>query len=84
MMSYTLRRYTIGTNCDSSINSFLNINHLSGSNQGQKEIAACAESRFFPLFATNFMYSLMYILLKIAVSRFLGKIIAIFFCPWFQ
>ena len=49
--------------------------------QGQKEIAACAESRFFPLFATNFMYSLMYGLLKIAVSRFLGKIIAIFFCP---
>ena len=33
MMSYTLRRYTIGTNCDSSINSFLNINHLSGSNR---------------------------------------------------
>ena len=49
--------------------------------QGQKEIAACAESRFFTLFATNFMYSLMYSLLKIAVSRFLGKIIAIFFCP---
>ena len=49
--------------------------------QGQKEIAACAESRFFPLFAINFMYSLMYSLLKIAVSRFLGKIIAIFFCP---
>ena len=49
--------------------------------QGKKEIAACAESRFFPLFARNFMYSLMYSLLKIAVSRFLGKIIAIFFCP---
>ena len=49
--------------------------------QGQKKIAACAESRFFPLFATNFMYSLMYSLLKVAVSRFLGKIIAIFFCP---
>ena len=53
-------------------------------NQGQKEIAACAESRFFPLFATNFMYSLMYSLLKIAVSRFLGKIIAIFFCPCWE
>ena len=26
----------------------------------------------------------MYSLLKIAVSRFLGKIIAIFFCPWTQ
>ena len=52
--------------------------------QGQKEIAACAESRFFPLFATNFMYSLMYSLLKVAVSRFLGKIIAIFFCPWYE
>ena len=37
--------------------------------QGQKEIA------------TNFMYSLMYSLLKIAVLRFLGKIIVIFFCP---
>ena len=49
--------------------------------KGQKEIAACAESRFFPLFATHFMCSLMYSLLKIAVSQFLGKIIAIFFCP---
>ena len=25
--------------------------------QEQKEIAACTESRFFPLFASNFMYS---------------------------
>ena len=49
--------------------------------QGQKEIAACTESRFFPLFATNFMYSLMYSLLKIAVSRILAKIIAKSFCP---
>ena len=37
--------------------------------QGQKEIAACAESRFFPLFATNFMYSLVYSLLKFAVLQ---------------
>ena len=48
--------------------------------QGQKEIAACTELRFFPLFATNFMYSLMYSLLKIAVSRILAKIIAKSFC----
>ena len=32
--------------------------HNNGVYQGQKEIAACGESRFFPLFATNFMYSL--------------------------
>ena len=50
--------------------------------QGQKEIAACPESLFFPLFATNFMYSLMYSLLKIAVSQILAKIIAKSFCPW--
>ena len=52
-----------------------------GPGHGQKEIAACTESRFFPLFATNFMYSLMYSLLKIAVSRILAKIIAKSFCP---
>ena len=50
-------------------------------NQRQKEIAACTESRFFPLFATNFMYSLMHSLLKIAVSRISAKIIAKSFCP---
>ena len=56
-----------------------------GGNQGQKEIAACTESRFFPLFATNFMYSLMYSLLKIAVSRILAKIIAKSFCGnWYS
>ena len=49
--------------------------------QGQKKIAVCTESRFFPLFATNFMYSLMYSLLKIAESRILAKIIAKSFCP---
>ena len=56
--------------------------HSLGWGQGQKEIAACTESRFFPLFATNFMYNLMYSLLKIAVSRILAKIIAKSFCPW--
>ena len=43
------------------------IENYTDCSQGKKEIAACAESRFFPLFATNFMYSLMYSLLKIAI-----------------
>ena len=45
MMSYTLRRYTIGTNCDSSINSFLNINHLSGGHKSQDATRPISVSR---------------------------------------